>query len=147
MANILEMNVRVASLSNSLGNLQDSEKLNSTWILSVTKRVIYYKKTFPELSKRAYRPVVMGLKTGLKWFLYGIALIVYCIPGVKILCKVIHFWVSTVGNEIKGTFAWKWRQSKQKKTEKRVVLICTILITLSTIQPFSNCLVLLFLSL
>jgi hypothetical protein len=87
LTNILTMNVLIAMLSKTYE--KNVEQSNDTWTLDIMGRVIQYERQFPELLARAHRPTRPNYD--FNSVLEDIGLIVYCIPEVHMLARLLLY--------------------------------------------------------
>jgi len=83
LTNILELNLFVAILNNTMTN--ESDKSEDKWYRDILTRVIAYERRFPELQNRAHKP---SSSSGLQSWIDDILLILYCVPEIHFVCQL-----------------------------------------------------------
>ena len=96
LTNTLIMNMLIAMMNHTFDHQRDN--LNMIWLLDVSKRIIRYESSFPELAHRIARPehIYSVFKTKyLASRLEDLGLIFYCVPEIHFVANMLNGCLSS----------------------------------------------------
>ena len=89
LTNIIIINMLIATMNITFDDQR--ERLSSVWLLDISKRVLRYEKTFPELAPQMARPEQKNSVFGGKYWnerRKDLYIIVHCIPELHLLQRI-----------------------------------------------------------
>jgi hypothetical protein len=92
LTNTLIMNMLIAMMNNTFD--QQRESLHKVWLLDISKRIMRYESSFPELARRISRPehtYSMLNRSYWRCKLEDLAVILFCIPEVHFVALFSNF--------------------------------------------------------
>ena len=121
LTNTLIMNMLIAMMSNTFDHQR--ENLTKIWLLDISKRIMRYESSFPELSRRISRPEhIYSMINSSYWMtkLEDLALILYCVPEIHFVALIINIGYVTFANaKLKARDEWKHILEILKNHEQR----------------------------